>query len=230
MPSKPGAYSATHTRPDPMDPNDRVRQQTHSRSGTFPYDRPVSYGADRVPDPGGAAREVSYGGQLTPWFMPDDDGDIEQEAIGTPINFRQSDGGGGSGAVPLAGQSRGWAGSNKDNLDIDTHWDVFGEDSFRQIRDDLRDLQTGELRDISMSMGLAGQGLMPVANQQPAPSLVDALHTEEDLWPSEVRSMQLRSLDPIDEYEDMSLGECFAVYNPEGDEVISLLETLDWER
>lgn len=32
-------------RPEPMDPNDRVRQKTQSRGGVYPYDKPVSYGA-----------------------------------------------------------------------------------------------------------------------------------------------------------------------------------------
>jgi hypothetical protein len=223
-------YSSAFTRPDPMDPNDRALQKTQSRAGTFPYDRDVSYGSAEVPDAGGAKRQVGYGGQLTPWFLPDDDGDIEKEAIGTPINFKQSSGGGSNGGLTIPGQSRGFAGSTKDNLETDVHWDVFGEDSFLTIRNivdgDLRDLQTGELRDISQGgMGLVGHGLSPQANQRPADSLVDALGADEDMWPQEVRSRQLRSLD-----DEMSLGECFAVYNDQGDEVISLLETLDWER
>jgi hypothetical protein len=216
---KTGGYTAAFTHPDPLDPNDVARQRTQPRSKNFPYDRDTSYGSAVVPDSGGAARQVSYGGQLTPWFMPDDDGDIEQEAIGTPINFKQSDGGGGSGALPLPGQSRGFAGSNKPDLEVQSQWDVFGET-------DLRDLNPGELRDISAGAG-AGTPWAQVQTQ-PAPTLEDnmfdwELGMDEEGWPGRVRDKQLRSL------EDFTLGECFAVYNEESDEVISLLETLDWE-
>jgi hypothetical protein len=40
----PSGYVTAFTHPDPMDPNDRLRQQTQSRSDDFPYDRPVMYG------------------------------------------------------------------------------------------------------------------------------------------------------------------------------------------
>lgn len=38
-------YTTAFTHPDPMDPNDRVRQKTQGRRSDFPYDRPVMYGA-----------------------------------------------------------------------------------------------------------------------------------------------------------------------------------------
>lgn len=135
-----GRYTAAFTHPDPMDPNDRKRQQTQSRDTEFPYDMPISYGQPESPSMDGSKyQDGGYGGQLTPWFMPDDDGDIKKdEAIGTPYNFKQSDGGTMGGTRPPGG-SRGFAGSTRDDLDLPDN-EVFGEG-------DLRDLQTGELRD-----------------------------------------------------------------------------------
>lgn len=40
----PGSWTTAFTHPDPMDPNDRVRQKTQSRAGSYPYDMPVMYG------------------------------------------------------------------------------------------------------------------------------------------------------------------------------------------
>lgn len=40
----PSGYTTAFTHPDPMDPNDRVRQRTQARRSDFPYDRPVMYG------------------------------------------------------------------------------------------------------------------------------------------------------------------------------------------
>lgn len=37
-------YTTAFTHPDPMDPNDRVRQKTQSRQASYPYDMPVMYG------------------------------------------------------------------------------------------------------------------------------------------------------------------------------------------
>ena len=37
-------YTTAFTHPDPMDPNDRVRQKTQSRASNYPYDMPVMYG------------------------------------------------------------------------------------------------------------------------------------------------------------------------------------------
>ncbi len=48
-------YSAAFTHPDPLDPNDRVRQKTQARADSYPYDSPVSYGAPVGTDMGGAA-------------------------------------------------------------------------------------------------------------------------------------------------------------------------------
>ena len=48
-------YSAAFTHPDPLDPNDSLRQRTQSRQGNFPYDSPVSYGGPIGTDMGGAA-------------------------------------------------------------------------------------------------------------------------------------------------------------------------------
>lgn len=41
----PSGWTTAFTRPDPLDPNDRVRQRTQSRADDYPYDKPVSYGA-----------------------------------------------------------------------------------------------------------------------------------------------------------------------------------------
>ena len=51
----PSGYTTAFTRPDPLDPNDRQRQQTQARSPDFPYDRPVSYGRAVGTDMDGAA-------------------------------------------------------------------------------------------------------------------------------------------------------------------------------
>lgn len=40
----PSGYSTAFTHPDPMDPNDRLRQKTQSRGDVYPYDKPVMYG------------------------------------------------------------------------------------------------------------------------------------------------------------------------------------------
>lgn len=48
-------YSAAFTHPDPLDPNDRVRQKTQARPGDFPYDGPTLYGGPIGTDMGGAA-------------------------------------------------------------------------------------------------------------------------------------------------------------------------------
>lgn len=48
-------YSTAFTHPDPIDPNDVVRQKTQSRAGNYPYDSPVSYGGPIGTDLGGAA-------------------------------------------------------------------------------------------------------------------------------------------------------------------------------
>lgn len=50
----PSGYTAAFTHPDPMDPNDRVRQRTQGRADNFPYDRKVSYGNPIGTDLGGA--------------------------------------------------------------------------------------------------------------------------------------------------------------------------------
>jgi hypothetical protein len=47
-------YSAAFTHPDPLDPNDRVRQKTQARQGDFPYDGPTLYGGPIGTDMGGA--------------------------------------------------------------------------------------------------------------------------------------------------------------------------------
>lgn len=51
-------YVTAFTRPDPMDPNDRVRQQTQARAGDYPYDMPVSYGRPIGTDSGGSAYQM----------------------------------------------------------------------------------------------------------------------------------------------------------------------------
>lgn len=50
----PGGSTA-FIHPEPLDPNDRVRQKSQARSDSYPYDRPVSYGAPVGTDTGGAA-------------------------------------------------------------------------------------------------------------------------------------------------------------------------------
>jgi hypothetical protein len=37
-------YTTAFTHPDPLDPNDKVRQKTQTRSAEYPYDMPVMYG------------------------------------------------------------------------------------------------------------------------------------------------------------------------------------------
>lgn len=44
MMEDPSGWTTAFTHPDPMDPNDRVRQKTQSRDGGYPYDMPVMYG------------------------------------------------------------------------------------------------------------------------------------------------------------------------------------------
>ena len=52
----PGSgYSAAFTHPDPLDPNDELRQKTQARADNYPYDMPVSYGQSISTDDGGAA-------------------------------------------------------------------------------------------------------------------------------------------------------------------------------
>lgn len=45
------------TPPDQMDPNDRVRQMTHSSGEEFPYDKPTSYGASSHAGMDGSERQ-----------------------------------------------------------------------------------------------------------------------------------------------------------------------------
>lgn len=54
----PSGYSQAQAHPEPMDPNDRLRQQTQARSGDYPYDMPVMYGRDVGTDMGGAAYQL----------------------------------------------------------------------------------------------------------------------------------------------------------------------------
>ena len=48
-------YTTAFTHPDPLDPNDALRQRTQARSSSYPYDMPVSYGRPIGTDMGGAA-------------------------------------------------------------------------------------------------------------------------------------------------------------------------------
>lgn len=41
----PSGYTTAFTHPDPLDPNDVIRQKTQSRAADYPYDKPTSYGA-----------------------------------------------------------------------------------------------------------------------------------------------------------------------------------------
>ena len=52
-------WNQSFVRPEPMDPNDRLRQKTQSRGGVYPYDKPVSYGAPRGRGMGGDEREMN---------------------------------------------------------------------------------------------------------------------------------------------------------------------------
>lgn len=57
----PSGYTTAFTRPDPLDPNDRKRQQTQARASDYPYDMPVSYGRPVGTDSDGAAYQMSPG-------------------------------------------------------------------------------------------------------------------------------------------------------------------------
>lgn len=182
-----GRYTAAFTHPDPMDPNDRVRQKSHSRSKEFPYDRPTRYGEPESQAMDGSKyHDGGYGGQLTPWFFPDDDGDIDlDEASGTPYMFGRSSMDYRRDSMPTS-QARSLSGPHMDDLDI-PGIEFFGEDP-------------------------------PDLEEQ-----IDELMADEETWPAAVRLRGLLAM------EDMTLGECFAVYNTEGPEVVSLLETLTWD-
>ncbi len=52
--------SAAFTHPDPIDPNDELRQRTQARSDNYPYDMPVSYGHGLSVDDGGAAYQDGF--------------------------------------------------------------------------------------------------------------------------------------------------------------------------
>lgn len=187
-----GRYTAAFTHPDPLDPNDRVRQKTHRRMPEFPYDRQTRYGEPESQAMDGSKyHDGGYGGQLTPWFIPNDDSDGVDEASETPYMFGRSSMDVRGNMINQSPSRRSFAGAHQTDLDVDSH-EVFGET-------DLRDLQTGELRDIGGMGGMAPQ---------------TRLDGEVDL----------------SVYEDMDLSECFAVHNPDGPEVVSLLETLDWDR
>lgn len=212
-----GRYTAAFTHPDPLDPNDRVRQKTHSRSKEFPYDRPVRYGEPESQAMDGSKyQDGGYGGQLTPWFMPGDEGDESRvevdEASETPYLFGRSTMDIRSGNEPH-GSLRSFAGAHKDNLDVEPN-EVFGEDTVVSLKDLLRDLVQDKIDDL-LDVG------------------------DEDQWPEMVRIRQFQALEGLNELEgevdlsfveDLRLGECFAVHNPDGSEVVSLLERLDWER
>lgn len=53
----PSGWTTAFTRPDPLDPNDRVRQKTQSRADDYPYDRPTSYGASSHAGMDGSERQ-----------------------------------------------------------------------------------------------------------------------------------------------------------------------------
>ncbi len=53
----PSNWTTAFTHPDPMDPNDRVRQKTQSRDVNFPYDRGTSYGASSHAGMDGSERQ-----------------------------------------------------------------------------------------------------------------------------------------------------------------------------
>ena len=53
----PSNWTTAFTHPDPMDPNDRVRQKTQSRDVMWPYDRDNSYGASSHAGMDGSERQ-----------------------------------------------------------------------------------------------------------------------------------------------------------------------------
>lgn len=72
----PSGYTTAFTHPDPLDPNDKLRQKTQSRADDFPYDKPTSYGAsshagmDGGERQDGASKEPPLGRQQTRPPMP----------------------------------------------------------------------------------------------------------------------------------------------------------------
>lgn len=87
----PSGYTTAFTRPDPLDPNDRKRQQTQSRPADYPYDRPVSYGRAQGTDMDGAAYQsgvrsappVPRRRRAADW-RPKDPWNLAQEALDDP--------------------------------------------------------------------------------------------------------------------------------------------------
>ena len=119
-----GWYNAAFTHPDPMDPNDRVRQKTQSRMDTYPYDGYEPYGQPQsVDDTGAAYDDGGLHRPLTPKYGQH----ATAEAAGTPYQFGRSAGGNGAGGTTVPGTSRVWAGSTKDELDVFDDDESFGE-------------------------------------------------------------------------------------------------------
>ncbi len=122
---------------------DYTRQRTQSRAKGFPYDTPVKYGGAKSQDDGGAAYDD---GGLSRPLTPKYGERATAEAAGTPISYKGSegdaDGSGGIGTIP--GQSRGWAGGKKDDLDF-SPIDVFGE-AWQELAEAL-DLEYGSFDD-----------------------------------------------------------------------------------
>jgi len=70
----PSGYTTAFTHPDPLDPNDGVRQRTQARAGDYPYDMPTSYGKELGQDSSGASYQMGgYNGPLVPMNKDADD-------------------------------------------------------------------------------------------------------------------------------------------------------------
>lgn len=90
----PSGYTTSATRPDPLDPNDRKRQQTQARAGDYPYDMPTSYGQPQGVDSGGAAyqlppttRPPNPEKQGAKSWQPKDPWNLANEALGRLGNY-----------------------------------------------------------------------------------------------------------------------------------------------
>ncbi len=126
------------SRPDPMDPNDRKRQQTQARSGDYPYDMPVMYGRDVGVDDNGSSYQFADSPNPPP----------------TPRNKKASD------EVPkdpwtLASESLGFPSVSSD--DIDGMGDGFDpvELDIDALRQEFRDSFMGTLPK-AIAMGSIG--------------------------------------------------------------------------
>lgn len=134
----PSGYTVSATKPDPLDPNDRKRQQTQARSGDYPYDMPTSYGQPQGVDSGGASyqlqpttRPPTPEKQKASSWQPKDPWNLASEGLGRLAPYEP--GPQASNAAGLGYGSHGLMGDgvSPDELDIDALRQEF-RDSFER--------------------------------------------------------------------------------------------------